>query len=190
MSLKHAILGFLSYSPLSGYALKKSFDQSMSHLWPADQSQIYRTLSKMLEDRLVEVEIFPRKDRLARKVYYITDEGEDELERWLITSQDLPVFRQKFLLQVYFGGRLRDDDMLKLLERELEKVRQRLETIVHIYHIARQQHALFENQRENFYSLLTIEHGIMINQCYATWIQQAMNRIELGDYSPGLFDQL
>jgi PadR family transcriptional regulator, regulatory protein AphA len=47
MSLKYAILGFLSLAPLSGYDLKKSFDRSLGHLWPADQSQIYRTLSQM-----------------------------------------------------------------------------------------------------------------------------------------------
>ena len=47
MSLEFAILGFLNYHPYSGYDLKKIFDTSVSHFWPADQSQIYRTLSRL-----------------------------------------------------------------------------------------------------------------------------------------------
>ena len=54
MSLKHAILGFLSFKPLSGYDLKKAFDNSVRHFWPANQSQIYRTLSQMTDEGLVE----------------------------------------------------------------------------------------------------------------------------------------
>ena len=47
MSLKHAILGFLGYTSLSGYDLKKAFDGSVQHFWPADQSQIYRPLAQL-----------------------------------------------------------------------------------------------------------------------------------------------
>ncbi len=47
MSLKHAILGFLELSPFSGYDLKKAFDGSVQHFWPADQAQIYRTLNQL-----------------------------------------------------------------------------------------------------------------------------------------------
>ena len=36
MSLKHAILGFLSLQPMTGYDLKKAFDQSVRHFWPAN----------------------------------------------------------------------------------------------------------------------------------------------------------
>ena len=49
MSLEFAILGFLSYHPSTGYDLKKMFDVSIRHFWPADQSQIYRTLARLTE---------------------------------------------------------------------------------------------------------------------------------------------
>ena len=39
MSLEYAILGFLNYHPYTGYDLKKIFDTSIRHFWPADQSQ-------------------------------------------------------------------------------------------------------------------------------------------------------
>ena len=69
MSLKHAILGFLSYQPFSGYDLKKAFDRSVRHFWPANQSQIYRTLARITDQGWAEVEIIQQTDRPDRKEY-------------------------------------------------------------------------------------------------------------------------
>ena len=41
MSLEYVILGLLNYRPLSGYDLKKVFDNAVRHFWPADQSPDY-----------------------------------------------------------------------------------------------------------------------------------------------------
>ena len=68
MSLRHAILGFLNYKPFSGYDLKKVFDTSVQHFWPADQSQIYRTLSRLADAGLVEVQVVEQQQRPDRKV--------------------------------------------------------------------------------------------------------------------------
>ena len=67
MSLEHAILGFLNYRAFSGYDLKKAFDTSVNHFWPADQSQIYRTLARLAERGWAEMEIVPQEDRPDRK---------------------------------------------------------------------------------------------------------------------------
>ena len=86
MSLEYAILGFLNYRPLSGYDLKKVFDNSVRHFWPADQSQIYRTLAKLAEQGYVEQEIVRGLDRPDRKEYRITPAGQEALHTWLLRS--------------------------------------------------------------------------------------------------------
>ena len=83
MSLNHAILGFLRYGPQTGYDLKKVFDVSVRHFWPAQQSQIYQSLGKLTEDGLIECEVVPQTDRPNRKLFHITQEGQAELLRWL-----------------------------------------------------------------------------------------------------------
>jgi len=85
MSLKHAILGFLSYKPLSGYDLKKAFDNSVRHFWPADQSQIYRTLAQLTAEGLVERAADGEGPR-DRHPYHITATGLSELRQWLVAS--------------------------------------------------------------------------------------------------------
>ena len=83
MSLEYAILGFLNYHPYTGYDLKKIFDTSIRHFWPADQSQIYRTLARLTEQGFAEMEKVPQDDRPDRKVYSITEAGRAELMKWL-----------------------------------------------------------------------------------------------------------
>ena len=76
-SLEYAILGFLNYKPLSGYDLKKVFDTTVQHFWSADQSQIYRTLSRLTEQGWIQQEVIEQNDRPDRKVYHITDAGRE-----------------------------------------------------------------------------------------------------------------
>ena len=53
MPLSHAILGFLDYQPMSGYDLKKYFDQSVAHFWSATQSHIYKALENLENEGMV-----------------------------------------------------------------------------------------------------------------------------------------
>jgi len=138
----------------------------------------------MSDDRLVEVEIFPRQDRLPRKVYYITDEGQEVLYQWLATSLELPVHRSPFMLQLHFAGIHSNDEMLKLVASEQQRVQKRLDISKALYSIAKGQHKIFDNPRQSFYSLLVIEHSIARDLAYRDWLQSSLNRIELGEYAP------
>ena len=44
--LKYVLLGFLNYTPMTGYELKQFMDESTANFWHAKQSQIYTTLKK------------------------------------------------------------------------------------------------------------------------------------------------
>lgn len=130
MALEHAILGFLDYGAMSGYDLKKVFDDSVNHFWTAQQSQIYRALKKMVEDGWVEVEVVEQDDRPDRKVHHITGAGRAELERWLASPLPPPVVRSEWLVRVFFAARLGDEQVRALFERRAETMRlalQRLE---------------------------------------------------------------
>ena len=116
MSLDYAILGFLNYSAMSGYDLKKVFDGSVRHFWPADQSQIYRTLARLAEKGLVEQEVFRSADRPDRKEYRITPAGRDALRAWLLSPLPSQDVRIAALIQVFFAGQLTDEQALALFE--------------------------------------------------------------------------
>ena len=96
-----AALGLLARQPGSGYDLLKEFEKSMANVWPATQSQLYGELNKLADDGLIEVtNIGPR----GRKEYCITPAGREELQRWVMSPQNDPPFRDS---QAHGGRRRR-----------------------------------------------------------------------------------
>lgn len=184
MSLKHAILGFLSFSPLSGYDLKKAFDKSVRHFWPANQSQIYRTLAELDEQGMVEKEVVFREDRLDMKIYTITEAGLAELRHWLSTPLPAQENREPFLIQVFFGSQLSDTELLHVLQGELQTVEQKLAAYTAVYETAVLQTPSPTNPRAWFLSTLTLEYGLFANHVYVKWLIHAIERIQTGNYSP------
>ena len=182
MSLKHAILGFLSFAPFSGYDLKKAFDHSVQHFWPANQSQIYRTLAELEEGGFVEKEIIEREERLDMKIYNITEAGRTELHQWLSTPLPEHDTREPFLIQVYFGGKLSDEEILNILNRKLREVEERI-SVFEMVNQANQNTSSKVDQRTSFFALLTLELGYINSQSDATWLRSAIERVGTKNYS-------
>jgi len=82
MSLEHIILGALK-QPQSGYDLKRWFDEVFSFFWNADQSQIYRTITRLSERGLVTGKAVTSAIGPDKRVYRATTKGKAELRRWL-----------------------------------------------------------------------------------------------------------
>ncbi len=182
MSLEHAILGFLQYGPLSGYDLKKVFDNSVRHFWPADQAQIYRTLARLAEHGWAVQEVVEQQDRPDRKVYHITDAGRQELRRWLVTPLPQSDHRSPDLIQVFFAGQLTDEEILPIFERAARHLRQTLA----IYHQIPQDPAAYPriaaSPREFAFWRLTLEAGIESAEAQLAWIENVISRLQNGSF--------
>jgi DNA-binding PadR family transcriptional regulator len=183
MSLKHAILGFLSFEALSGYDLKKAFDKSVRHFWPANQSQIYRTLAELEEQGFIEKEVIPREERLDMKVYSITEAGTGELHRWLSTPLQPQDFREPFLIQVYFGGKLTDEDLLRLLNHEIQSLEEQQVIYKTIYKMNQEMIHTVEDLRSSVLMVSTLEYGILSNQAALDWLNSVAERVSTGNFT-------
>lgn len=181
MSLKHAILGFLTYFDLSGYDLKKAFDSSVEHFWHADQSQIYRTLRKLKEEGLVTQEVQEREDRLDRKVYSATEDGKAELQQWLTTPHPLADEHDPFLIQVYFGGMMSKEDFLTIIKAQLTNAEERVAVFSVINEMAQMQVQQNPNKWMTFCAMLTLEHGAIVAREERKWLKSIIERVKNDD---------
>jgi PadR family transcriptional regulator, regulatory protein AphA len=130
VSLDHAILGFLSERPGSGYDLKtRCFEGASSQFWGADQAQIYRTLERLQKARLVTSTRKKQSGRPDRKVFEITHSGREALGAWLASGLPLPASRDPFYLQLYFGAELSDEALDSVLTGRRAEHQCRLETL-------------------------------------------------------------
>ncbi|OIO91678.1 MAG: hypothetical protein AUK03_10780 [Anaerolineae bacterium CG2_30_64_16] len=183
MSLKHALLGFLSYAPMTGYDLKRYFDQSIHHFWNANLSQIYPTLSRMVEEGLLTMEVEHQEDRPNRKVYTITGVGREELQRWLREPLGLSPLRVPFLIQIFFGGSLEKEEMLARLRHHLALHQERLAAYQGpVREVLRQNVEATGLEREGFFWGLTLDAGIQCEEGWLKWCEEAIEKIEaMGD---------
>jgi len=175
MSLEHAILGFLTYQPLSGYDLKKFFDESVRHFWSATQSQIYRTLARMAETGWVDMEHIEQDDRPDRKVYHITNAGQDELHKWLTTPLNQHAVRNLWLAQVFFAHPLSDDKITALFEEHADKLRQKLELFRNgVQKVVERRFAEVGSKRSRRLWQFTLDYGIAHLEWELHWVENAL----------------
>ncbi len=180
MSLEFAILGFLNYHPYTGYDLKKIFDTSVRHFWPADQSQIYRTLARLTEQGFAEMEKVPQEDRPDRKVYHITEAGRAELLKWLAGPPPLDEPRSAPLIQVFFAGQLSDEEILAKFEGVAAIMREILARYDQIPGQLGPYEQEIPSPREHFFWLLTLDNGIRSMRANLEWAENVIAQIKAG----------
>jgi DNA-binding PadR family transcriptional regulator len=114
MSIRHAILGFLSWKPFTGYELKKLFADSASFYWSGNSNQIYGALILLHKEGAVSIEIQQQAKYPAKKVYALTDQGREELRTWLLGRPELPDFRDLFHIQLAWAELLDEEEVQAL----------------------------------------------------------------------------
>lgn len=136
MSLRSALLVLLRIAPMSGYELQKQFSHSVGYVWHAPDSQIYPELRKMAEEGLIEAEEQTRGSVATRRVYHVTDAGEENFDEWMRTplkyqrTRDAAHLKAAYLESADHQTRMAflDDHIahwtseLKCWEDELEKI--------------------------------------------------------------------
>jgi len=174
VSLKHVLLGSLSEKPLTGYDLKKVVDGAISHFWRAELSQIYPTLKQMQEEGLITCDVQTRN-----KVYHITDDGRQELIRWLKEPAGLVPQCEPLLVKVYFASKLLNGEILSVIEdrkKRHEKVlAEYQEALAGAREMANAMPA--EEARDFRIKLLTLRAGILYHQAWISWCDEAAREV-------------
>lgn len=133
MSMRASVLGLLDLEPMTGYDLKKAFDETIGHFWAGDQSQVYRTLSTLVAEGSARVEVVQQDGKPNRKLHHLTDQGRTELQEWLASPLEPEPVRDTFLARVFFAGRLDTDQIRGILTQRRNLVLAKVATLEAIH---------------------------------------------------------
>jgi DNA-binding PadR family transcriptional regulator len=122
MSIEYAILGILSWRPLSGYDLKKMIEGSTALYWSGNNNEIYRTLVSLHDQDLVSRAVQPQESLPTRKVYTITEKGQEELKKWVLSKPALPQRKHSLLIQLAWADSAGADELDALLHEYEDEV--------------------------------------------------------------------
>ncbi len=126
---EHAILGLLSFEQEGGhgYDLARHFsdDQPLGDVLKLEPGMLYHHLKKLARTGWVTVDIEPQGTRPPRQVYTLTDDGKQELLRWLREPvRHTREIRLEFLIKLYFARLLDPDLAADLIRGQLDKSRE------------------------------------------------------------------
>lgn len=120
--IRHFILGLLTRQPMSGYDIKR-FLKNLSWLIDVPSlGSLYPSLHALLKDSLVTMEVVARQDRPPRKIYTITEAGEEALRAWLSRPSEPNASLKKFIMRLALAGQLSQVGLLAHLEQRRARV--------------------------------------------------------------------
>jgi PadR family transcriptional regulator, regulatory protein AphA len=149
-----ALLGFLSWGPLSGYRLKQLIEISISNFWTESYGQIYPMLRQLGREGLAKARA--AKGGRGGTVYAITPAGRAELARWLVEPTLPRPPRNELLLKLFFGAYAEPAE----LRRHLDKFRAERAALAARYRETRDMLEAIEEPPPHLpYWLITLSYG-------------------------------
>jgi len=133
VSIAHAVLGLLARGQRYGYQLRRELADEFGPAWRIDFGQLYRLLSTLKRRGWVVARVEPGEQGPDRKVYALTEQGREELRRWLSEpSTTIERGRDEFLVKLRFGlaaGVATTGELVAARRRALESQREMYRTL-------------------------------------------------------------
>lgn len=151
-----SLLGFLYDGEHSGYELVSIAEQTIGRFWSLTRSQVYRELSRLDEEGLVQAGTTGAR---SRRPYQLTVAGRKAFAAWLAQPPGPEQIRHPLLLTVAFGAHVPTE----LLQRFLGE---------HHDHHARQLAAYQAVRQEGLdpWRRATLAFGMRYEQAMLDWI--------------------
>ncbi len=177
MSLHHMILGCLMDAPSYGYEIRKRVKDLFQRSHSVNEGQLYAALKKMEQDGLVRKEISYQDKTPPRKVFYLTDQGKEELFSWISGANEPDAtykfdFYQAFpfLERFNYFKHISDDTSIQLLNQQIIIEQVKLEE--------------FQKVKENMqmldlhpYRIRIVEFGLAWQETKLEWLESTKNSI-------------
>ena len=183
MNINYALLGMLSYRPMTGYDLKKIIQDSSFMHWSGNNNQIYKALVELLNDGYVTSETKFQESSPSKKIYTITKEGTDELKEWAGSKPEPAELKKSFLVQLAWADLLGNVELEKLLAEYENEIG--LQLIMNREKIRRGRVLAFRTEREALLWRMIDENIVSTYQCELEWIRNARAQLALFQQNEG-----
>lgn len=180
MSLQHAILGLLSYRPMTGYDLKLVFEKSINFFWSAQLSQIYRDLGNLESKGYLTYRIEHQEGRPDKKVYSITDAGKKAFSNWLVKfPQTLAcAVRDEFSVRIFFGSQLPPEELEFQFTKFIKEKQGELDSYAAVEKIIEDYARELSRPDEKLFWRFTLKRGYIMAEASIRWAEECLEQLK------------
>ena len=174
MSIRHSLLALLSEGPKYGFQLRQEFETSTGEVWPLNVGQVYTTLQRLERDGLAQSDDVEQDER--QRNYRITQEGGEELSRWLRTPPNLSEPpRDELVIKVLIASRLPDVDVYEVIQVHRRYIVQLMQQWTHLKEDESQFDLAFA---------LAVDAELFRLDAVVRWLDAADGRLRRASYEP------
>ncbi len=166
-----AILGALSISPMTGYALREEIKDSLGHFWSESFGQIYPALAQLERGGLISQQ--DGRSGRSRK-YALTEAGIARLRELLAEAPQPANPRNGLLLRLFFGAQLGPEACRQLV---LDARRQAQDMLAQMAAARVAVSSDSELADDAPYILLTISAGQHSARATLAWADEALDEL-------------
>ncbi len=172
---RYAILGLLSLGPMSGYDIKKKFEQIASNFWNESYGQIYPILKRIYSEGLTTMSIEKQSGKPDRHIYELTPKGHEDLKDWLLEPVGRHIGRHEILLKLFFGPIVSVTDNINQVKHFQEIHKKECEDLKLI-----KDRIKVENKAMTQlpYWLMTVRFGELVNEALLKWSKESIALME------------
>lgn len=159
MSVKHSLLALLYERPRHGYELKTGFDELVQSMWPLNAGQVYTTLDRLERDNLVAS---PGNDKKDRKLYTITEQGEETLWAWLREPVERSLLKDEFYFKYLCASHVDYEDKQQMIQAQKQTM---IKDVLHLTHMKQQM-----NRSGNDTMRMLVEGALLHLEADIKWL--------------------
>jgi DNA-binding PadR family transcriptional regulator len=164
------LLALLARGPAHGYELKQDLEQLLGSAYPQPNvGQIYVTLNRLEKQGLIEGEAIAQSSRPNKKVYHLTESGQNELRTWFDKPEDEPRVRDEFFMKLALAPQTGIADQIALINKQR---RQYLNTMRDLSKLTATE------DRNNRIAHLLIEGAMLHLQADLDWLERCQEELE------------
>ena len=172
---KLAVLGFLTWKPMSGYEIKKAIEGIISNFWKESYGQLYPILNELAEEGLATRESQETEGGRTQHIYAITPTGRAALRDWLTEPPRHETLRNELLLKLFFGAQIGVETSLGHVE---ESRRGTLATIAAYEGIEREIASRYAGMPDAAYWLMTLRYGLAVHRAVLGWTEETLAELK------------
>jgi PadR family transcriptional regulator AphA len=169
MHYRYFVLGLLAQQPMSGYDVKRCFESFGWLIHSPSFGSLYPALHALLEDEYLTMQVVEGESGLSRKVYSITEAGQQVLEEWMDESMETDTSLKTFLMRLMVADNLSREDLLAHLEQRRSQLAD--------YQAALEQVGKEAGNGKDLGERLALDYGRVLAAAETVWLDSKLDQL-------------
>lgn len=172
------LLALLAKEPAHGYQLKARLEQTFGDAYPSPNiGQIYLTLQRMERAGLVRSQDVVQSTRPNKRVYELTQAGQEAVATWADEPSEGPRVRDDFFMKLVLGPLAGVTDQLSLINRQRRHYMTQMRSLSSLVEEAEDARTEDGKAEDNKIGRLLIEGAMLHLQADLDWLERCQEEL-------------